>query len=295
MGGKHLADPPHCGGVDLAGVGASPHVIRSEYRGIHGPTVWSEVLGEHAFPIATLTFLHSFAMAPQLSIVVPVYNEAEIMPRALPSLLDDLDGTPYSYEVLVVENGSTDDTAKLAVELAGDRPVSVLSLDEPNYGGAIREGMLAATGTWSVVFDIDYTSMPFLDEVMASDDADIVLASKRNPDSVDRRPALRRLATAVFNLLLRVILSSKVSDTHGIKAFRLSSVSSLIDQVESRQDLFDTELVIRSERAGLRIREVPVVVEELRPARSSVLARAPRTILGLFRLRRRLSGEPTRQ
>ncbi len=233
-------------------------------------------------------------MEPQLSVVVPVYNEAEILPRALRALLDDLEQSPYSYEVMVVENGSTDGTADLARELGSGHPVDVLTLPQPDYGAAIRSGMLSSKGGWAVLFDIDYTSMSFLDEVMASEDADLVIASKRAPGSVDRRPFLRRMATATFNLLVRAILRSRVSDTHGIKAFRLATVGPLIPQVMSRQDLFDTELVIRSERAGLRIREVPVVVEELRPARSSVLARAPRTLAGLLRLRRLLSGESTR-
>ena len=77
----------------------------------------------------------------------------------------------------------------------------------------------------------------------------------------------------MFNLLLRSILDSRVSDTHGMKAFRHDLVSSLAPSVLSRQDLFDTELVIRAERAGYRIEEVPVVVEEMRVARSSLVKR----------------------
>jgi hypothetical protein len=76
-----------------------------------------------------------------------------------------------------------------------------------------------------------------------------------------------------------------------MKAFRKDLVDRLTPQVVSRQDLFDTELVIRAERAGYRIREVPVVVEEMRVARSSLVKRVPRTIRGLLRIRRTLSGQ----
>jgi hypothetical protein len=100
---------------------------------------------------------------------------------------------------------------------------------------------------------------------------------------------MRRVATRVFNLLLRGILNSGVSDTHGMKAFKRDLVDDLNDQVVSRQDLFDTELVIRAERAGYRIAEVPVVVEEMREARSSLIKRVPRTVRGLFSIRKRLS------
>ena len=99
---------------------------------------------------------------------------------------------------------------------------------------------------------------------------------------------LRRVGTAVFNWLLRTVVGSDVSDTHGIKAFRTSVVKELLPEVVLRQDLFDTELVIRAERAGKRITELPVVVEERRAARSSLLRRIPRTLLGIVTLRRTL-------
>ena len=166
-----------------------------------------------------------------------------------------------------------------------------MSLDTADYGAAMRYGFLAAEGSWVVNFDIDYFSADFLKRVIALDEVDLVIASKRDPDSEDRRPLLRRVATWVFNLLLRSILDSRVSDTHGMKAFRHDLVSSLAPSVLSRQDLFDTELVIRAERAGYRIEEVPVVVEEMRVARSSLVKRVPRTIRGLLRIRRTLADE----
>jgi hypothetical protein len=103
------------------------------------------------------------------------------------------------------------------------------------------------------------------------------------------------VATWVFNLLLRTILGSKVSDTHGMKAFRRNLVDDLAGLVVSRQDLYDTELVIRAERSGFRIIEVPVVVEEIRAARSSLVKRVPRTVLGLIRIRRILRNQGSPQ
>jgi hypothetical protein len=122
-----------------------------------------------------------------------------------------------------------------------------------------------------------------------------VIASKRDPESEDRRSVLRRTATGVFNLLLRTMFGSSVSDTHGMKAFRAGLVTDVVPDVVSRQDLFDTELVIRAERKGYRIAEVPVIVEEMRPARS-LLKRVPRTLKGLWRIRRNLAagGRPPR-
>lgn len=228
-------------------------------------------------------------MAETLTLVVPVYNEAEFVPVALPMLIAAAEEAGVSYQIIVVENGSTDGTAWVTREVAGDHPVQVISLEEPDYGAAMRAGFLAADGEWVVNLDIDYFSAEFLKNVLEQpDQVDLVIGSKRDPSSQDRRPLIRRVATRVFNLLLRLILDSRVSDTHGMKGFRRSLVADLVPQVESTRDLFDTELVVRAERAGHRIVEVPVEVVEMRLARSSLLKRVPRTLLGLFRMRRLL-------
>jgi hypothetical protein len=93
------------------------------------------------------------------------------------------------------------------------------------------------------------------------------------------------LGTFVFNLLLRLLFHSRVSDTHGMKMMRRGVVDAVVPVVVSTQDLFDTELVLRAERAGYRIKEIPAIVEEQREARSSFLARVPRTLIGLARIR----------
>jgi len=229
-------------------------------------------------------------MTSTLAIVVPVYNEADFIPTALPSLISALNEVDVPYNILLVENGSSDGTAEVARRIAANAAVQVISLPEPDYGAAMREGFLEAEGTWIVNFDIDYFSAEFLRSVLSQpDNVDLVIASKRDPASDDRRSPLRRVATFVFNLLLRTILSSSVSDTHGMKGFRTALVSDLTPQVVSTQDLFDTELVIRAERSGYTIVEVPVTVEELRTAKSSLIKRAPRTVVGLLRIRRVLS------
>ncbi|MGD2060860.1 MAG: glycosyltransferase family 2 protein [Acidimicrobiia bacterium] len=226
-------------------------------------------------------------MPPSLSIVVPVYNEATFIPSALPKLIAAVEEVGASYTILIVENGSTDGTAEVARAEIGDANVVVESLPTPDYGAAMRHGFLAAHGDWVVNFDIDYFSGSFLNQLLAQpDDVDLVIGSKRDPGSQDRRPLIRRIATWVFNLLLTVILGSKVSDTHGMKGFRRELVEDIGPTVISTQDLFDTELVVRAERAGYSIVEVPVVVEEMRTARSSLIKRAPRTVIGLIRMRR---------
>lgn len=227
---------------------------------------------------------------PTMAVVIPVHNEASFLPTALPLLFSEIAAVPADVSVTLVENGSTDGTAESARNYASEFPgLSVMELPEPNYGAAMREGFLAAEADWVVLFDIDYFSGDFLEAVLGHSDADVVLASKRAPGADDRRSPFRRVATFVFNLLLRFILSSKVSDTHGMKAMRRAVVQEIGPDVVSTKDLYDTEFVIRAERAGYRIAEVPAKVEEMREARSSLIKRVPRTLQGMWRIRRLLA------
>ncbi len=252
------------------------------------PFPWSPT-----FPVPSeSTLLATYLMTgPHLAIIVPVHNEAGFLGPALSTMRDQLDDAAATYRVILVENGSTDTTYEEAQAIARcDDRVKVIQASVADYGMAIRTGMEAAEDRgWLVVFDIDYFSGDFAEKVVEhSGSNDVVIGSKRAIGSLDRRPWIRRVATGVFNYLLRTLVGSGLSDTHGMKAIRTSVAKDLLPKVRLTQDLFDTELVLRAERAGYRIIEVPVVVEEMREARSSLFRRVPRTLRGLMRLRRSL-------
>jgi len=230
--------------------------------------------------------------SPSLTIVIPVHNEAGFVTTALDAIDRQLAG--LTFVMYLVENGSSDGTAAEVDDLSNRYEwLRALHLAEADYGGALREGFRLADTDWMIAFDIDYFSRPFVDEVLAqANGADIILASKRDPEADDRRGLLRRLGTRVFNLLLSTLFGSQVTDTHGMKAINRKVLDAVLPTVVSTKDLFDTELVLRAERAGYRINEVPAVVEEIRPARSSYLKRVPRTLVGLLRLRKLLGSKP---
>lgn len=240
-----------------------------------------------------LPYTHGPMTSPSLTVVIPVHNEAGFVSHAIETLADQMDGIDFS--LYLVENGSRDGTAEEVDELAGRHPwLRALHLPEADYGAALREGFRAADTDWMIAFDIDYFSRTFVDDVFALwGESDIVLASKRDPAAQDNRSLLRRLGTRVFNLILRGMFGSQVTDTHGMKAITGKVLDDVLPTVKSTEDLFDTELVLRAERAGYRIAEVPAVVDEIRPARSSYLKRVPRTLIGLVRLRK-LIGKPPR-
>jgi glycosyltransferase involved in cell wall biosynthesis len=221
---------------------------------------------------------------------MPAFNEAAILDTSVKSVVDGLRARGESFEVIVVENGSTDSTLAIAEVLAAEHPeVRVAHRDEADYGRALRAGLLDAAGDAVVNFDTDYFDLEFLEaavaQVLADNGPAVVVGSKRGEGAHDNRDPIRKLATLVFSTILRVVFGLRVSDTHGIKALRRAAVEPYARICTFGQDLFDTELILRVERAGLRTAEIPVEVRELRPARSTFITRVPRTLRGLCRLR----------
>jgi len=230
------------------------------------------------------------AAAPLVSVVMPAHNEVGLLDQTLAELVGALRRRALAFEVLVVENGSTDGTLAAARMTADADPVvKVLTRPVADYGAAMRAGILAARGEVVVVFDVDYYDPEFVDRVLpALTEAGgpvIVVGSKRAPGTLDARPWPRRAITAGFSVLLRAAFALHVSDTHGMKGMRREVVEPIVRHCRFGTDLFDTELVLRADRAGLPITEVPVTVEERRPSRTPIAARILRTLVGLVHLR----------
>jgi glycosyltransferase involved in cell wall biosynthesis len=227
-------------------------------------------------------------MPDLVSVVIPVYNEENLLEAAVSQLTSDLASLGAPCEVILAENGSRDQTLAIANRLSTTFPqVRVLHVDHPNYGLALRRGIEQAAGTYCVCDEIDICDVGFhrraLD-ILRRDEADMVVGSKRHPGAADRRPLHRRLATRVINLLLRVAVGFTGTDTHGLKAFRRASLLPIVARCIVDKDLFASELVIRAERAGLRVTEIPFSVVEKRATPISVFRRVPSALRNLWRL-----------
>lgn len=226
----------------------------------------------------------------ELSVVLPAYNEEDLLESAVQTVVEGLRKRHMRFEVLVVENGSTDRTLEIGRTLSRTVPeVRLLSLADADYGRALRAGLLNAGGSIVANFDVDFCDLDFLDRALVrlvdADAPAVVVGTKRGQGSVDTRAWPRRMVTSTFSLVLRAGFGLRVSDTHGIKAMNRSKVVGAAEECVLGTDLFDTELILRTERAGLLAAEIPVTVQELRPARSSMLRRIPRTLRNLARLR----------
>ncbi len=223
-----------------------------------------------------------------LSIVIPIYNEEGILASSVMELVDKLSRLPWSYEILLSENGSRDRTVEIGGELAARYPgVSIHSLGQPNYGEALKQGILRARGTYVVCDEIDLCDTGFYTRalpLLGRGEADMVVGSKAMDGAHDKRPAFRRAATQVINGMLRVAVGFKGTDTHGLKAFRRETLLETVGHCVVDRDLFASELVIRAGREGLNVVEIPLDVTEKRPPSINLMKRVPNVLKNLVKL-----------
>jgi glycosyltransferase involved in cell wall biosynthesis len=222
-----------------------------------------------------------------ISIVIPVYNEARIVREAVLELSKKLDGLGWDYELLLSENGSRDGTLQILEELSKTLPrVRHLHGDEPNYGRALKRGILEARGEQVICDEIDLCDVGFYQRAlpMLAEGADLVVGSKAMAGADDERPLLRRTATRVITLLLRAATGFKGTDTHGLKAFRRDRLLAVAQACVVERDLFASELVIRAGRMGRDVREIPIALREKRPPSTALMKRIPHVLKGLVKL-----------
>ncbi len=227
-------------------------------------------------------------MAPKVSVVIPVYNEAAILGEAAAELSASLEKTGWDWEVLFAENGSVDSTPQILEGLAQANPrFRSLHESEPNYGRALRRGILEARGDYVICEEIDLCDATFHADAMRillAGEADMVVGSKAAPGARDERPAVRRAGTRVLNGLLRASLGYRGTDTHGLKAFRREALLPATNACKVERDLFASEFVVRAYRMGADVREIPVAIREKRRPSVHLFRRVPNVLKNLARL-----------
>jgi glycosyltransferase involved in cell wall biosynthesis len=224
---------------------------------------------------------------PDYSIVIPVYNEAKMVRSATLELTQKLDELGWNYELILAQNGSKDGTQEIIAGLSRELPrVREIDSDEPNYGKALKRGILDARGAIVFCDEIDLCDTDFYLRALPllQAGADMVIGSKAMRGANDKRPALRRVATRVMTILLRVATGFKGTDTHGLKAFKRERTLEVVNACVIDRDLFASELVIRASRMGREVREIPIALDEKRPPSIHLFRRVPRVLRGLFKL-----------
>ncbi len=201
---------------------------------------------------------------PFLSIVIPAFNEEQRIVATLQRVLAYLNGRPYASEVLVVDDGSDDDTASLVRGFEGKRPpVRLVATPHRGKGHAVKTGMLEARGSYRFLCDADL-AMPIeqLDRFLppALTDVDVAIGSREAPGA--RRydePPYRHVMGRVFNGVVRALAVRGVRDTQcGFKCYRGAAADHLFRQQRLDGFGFDVEVLFIAQRSGLRLAEVPI-------------------------------------
>jgi glycosyltransferase involved in cell wall biosynthesis len=226
--------------------------------------------------------------ALQVSIVIPVFNEARILRATIEDLITRLGALGQSYEIILAENGSRDGTLAIARELAAEHDSLVfVSMPTPNYGQALRLGIESAKGRYVICDEIDLVDTNFHAEALAlldQDRADLVIGSKLIGGAKDERPLIRHALSLAYTASLRLCLGFKGTDTHGLKALRRSVILPVVRACRIDGDVFASELVIRAYRSGVRVVEVPTRTREKRPPSIHVWRRVPGVLKNFAKL-----------
>lgn len=232
------------------------------------------------------------------SVVIPAFNESRRLPACLRQALAYFDRRGERYEVLVVDDGSADGTSECAREAAGAHPAArILSLPAPRGKGfAVREGMLRTRGALRLMADADgaipIAAVERLEAALA-EGADVAVGCRTPREGSPSLSPRRRLAGAVFNLVTRAAGVRGVRDTQcGFKLFRGPVAEDLFGALETEGYGFDVELILRAQRRGHRVVEVPVPWSAETGFRAGAVAEGPRMLAEVARARWRLARRP---
>jgi glycosyltransferase involved in cell wall biosynthesis len=203
-----------------------------------------------------------------ITIIIPAYNEEKRISRCLQRTIDFCNSRRWEYEIIIVEDGSTDGTVKVIRELISknDRIKLISNKERLGKGGAITNGFSLAEKKYVGYMDADLSAdpgefdrlLPFIDQF------DIVVGSRilRGGLPAIKRPFTRSFLSHCYAKLFRLLFKVEIHDPQcGFKLFRSGAANNLFAQTETRGFAFDSELLIKALTSGMTIKEVPIIWE----------------------------------
>lgn len=201
----------------------------------------------------------------EVSVIFPAYNEVNYLEPAVEKTAQTLQEFTTSFELIIAEDGSTDGTAECSEELAKKHPyVMHIHRDERlGRGTALNNAFKQSHGKVLVYMDLDLaTDLKHLKQIVdaiAQEGYDFATGSRLLPESKVERTLRRSLTSKFYNLMVRLILGSKLKDHQcGFKAFKSEPTLQLLDEVNDPHWFWDTEILVRAARKGYKIKEIPV-------------------------------------
>jgi glycosyltransferase involved in cell wall biosynthesis len=205
-------------------------------------------------------------MMEKVTVVLPAYNEERRLGDTVAILESALGRLFPDFEIIISEDGSSDKTAEVGRKLCSERVRLLHSEKRQGKGGAIMNAARSCSGGIIVFMDVDLASnLEHLKELVDSveNGSDIAIGSRYLPGSKTKRSPIRDFFSRSFNLLVRVSLGSRLTDHQcGFKSFRKSTILGVMEEVENVDWFWDTELLVRAQRRGLKVTEIPIEWDE---------------------------------
>lgn len=203
-----------------------------------------------------------------ITVVLPAHNEVRNLKMAVDETTDFLMGMDQDFEIIIAEDGSTDSTAEMAKSIANSDPRvrCICHGRRLGRGRALTEAFKQSAGSIMVYMDVDLsTDIRFLEPLIhaITEGNDIATGSRALPQSKVSRSLKRRMASLIYNNLVRLLLDSNIGDHQcGFKAFSREGLFKILDRVYAEHWFWDTEILVLATRMGLSVKEVPVAWSE---------------------------------
>ncbi|MES2201158.1 MAG: glycosyltransferase family 2 protein [candidate division FCPU426 bacterium] len=204
---------------------------------------------------------------PKISVLMPAYNEGRAIRSNMLAVDRMLKGMGETYEIIVVDDGSNDWTFEEASKAAKGLPQIKVKRNEVNQGKgwALKEAFRLAHGEWVVFLDsdldIDPAQLKLFFEIQKRENSDIVIGSKRHPQSKLKYPLKRRIVSSGYFFLVKLLFNLPLRDTQtGLKVFRREVLRTVLPKVLVKRYAFDLELLVLANYFGFSIAEAPVIV-----------------------------------
>jgi glycosyltransferase involved in cell wall biosynthesis len=200
-----------------------------------------------------------------LSVIIPVYNEGSKISPLLTHIKDVLNETLLDYELIIINDGSTDDTEQVITEeVNADKRVKVLSYKENRgKGHAVKTGILSSCGN-VVSFldgDLDISPSQIMNYIRELEGSDLVIASKAHPLSVIKAPIIRKILSKIFSILVRVVVGIDIKDTQsGLKLGNGAALRKIFHVMLVKRYAFDVEMLAIASKLNLKIKESPIEI-----------------------------------